>query len=119
MLTFGLDRGCTRPTQHGFSHHHDHDHDRPNPLIKDSDDVVMTLQPQSIPGAGVMAHLTLTLTHPSTPHRQLERENRMKFRNWLSLLDDCAGVDGVVTLPSPPSTTNVVSFASSPDLKRI
>ena len=29
MLTVGLGRGCTRPTQHGFSHHHDHD--RPNP----------------------------------------------------------------------------------------
>ena len=65
----------------------------------DSDDVVMTLQ--SIPAD--MAHLTLT--HPSTPHGQLERENRMNFRNWLSLLDDCVGVDGVVTLPSPPSPT--------------
>eukprot|EP00984_Skeletonema_dohrnii_P008850 scaffold3294_cov126-Skeletonema_dohrnii-CCMP3373.AAC.5 len=65
----------------------------------DSNDVVMTLQ--SIPGD--MAHLTLT--HPSTPHGQVERENRRMFRNWLSLLDDCVGVDGVVTLPSPPSPT--------------
>eukprot|EP00985_Skeletonema_marinoi_P005188 scaffold2235_cov201-Skeletonema_marinoi.AAC.5 len=72
------------------------------PTIDDDEnnnDVVMTLQ--SIPAD--MAHLTLT--HPSTPHGQLERENRMNFRNWLSLLDDCVGVDGVVTLPSPPSPT--------------
>ena len=64
---------------------------------ENSNDVVMTLQ--SIPAD--MAHLTLT--HPSTPHGQVERENRRMFRNWLSLLDDCVGVDGVVTLPSPPS----------------
>eukprot|EP00985_Skeletonema_marinoi_P007942 scaffold3540_cov88-Skeletonema_marinoi.AAC.2 len=80
------------------------------PTIDDegnNDDVVMTLQ--SIPED--MAHLTLT--HPSTPHGQLERENRMNFRNWLSLLDDCVGVDGVVTLPSPPSPTSTTLAADA------
>ncbi|KAL7497357.1 hypothetical protein ACHAWT_007592 [Skeletonema menzelii] len=65
--------------------------------------------PQSIPPS--MAHLTLT--HPSTPAGQVERTNRTNFCHWLTLLDECVGVDGVVTLPSPPPSSATVATASS------
>jgi len=64
--------------------------------VNSNDNDSKVILPQSIPPS--MAHLTLT--HPSTPAGQLERTNRTNFCHWLTLLDECVGVDGVVTLPS-------------------
>ena len=75
----------------------------------DNNDSKVTL-PQSIPPS--MAHLTLT--HPSTPAGQVERTNRTNFCHWLTLLDECVGVDGVVTLPSPPPSSTLATASSSP-----
>jgi hypothetical protein len=86
-----------------------HDHvndDAVNDGSNDNNDATTLLQ--SIPAA--MAHLTLT--HPSDPQGQIERMDRTKFYQCLSLLDDCVGTDGVVVLP-PSVTTSATTTAAA------
>jgi len=80
----------------------------------DGDDEAKVQQQQqsSIPIPAAMAHLTLS--HPATPHGQMERTNRSNFQQWLSLLDDCVAADGVVALTmANDDTTVLVSHALS------
>jgi len=63
-----------------------------------------------------MSHLSLT--HPSTTRGQMERKHRDQFRECLSLLDDCVGDDGMVSLspslllPTTTSTTTPTTTAT-------
>ena len=89
--------------------HHQYDDDPDEVVVNNS--TAAAAQQSSILLPAAMAHLTLS--HPSTPHGQVERANRSNFQQWLSLLDDCVAADGMVALPDDDNDDTMMMISDA------